>query len=205
MKAKDKKSAASLPRKPAGRISKLAHLIRDRPDQYRRMLDYVRAGAYLHVAAAAIGVTPETVSRWLSKGEKAKSGHYAEFRQDILAAVAEASLVAEVQVKQNKPETWLRCGPRRLLGDEWREADNQLVGPMNVVNTTIVPAPSLADLAAALVELSKAGVCMPVEYSPYSTPHSSEGETPNGTPKPFSESSARNPESIPPFVAPTIP
>jgi hypothetical protein len=149
--------------RPLGRVSKLSYLMRDQPDLYATMLNYVRAGAYLHVAAAAIGVAPETVSRWLSKGENAKSGPYAQFRQDVLSAIAGASVVAESQVKQSKPETWLRCGPRRLLGEQWREAESHSPVAVNVENATIVPPPSLADLAAALIELAKAGICLPLD------------------------------------------
>jgi hypothetical protein len=126
------------------------------------MLNYVRAGAYLHVAAAAIGVAPDTISRWLKKGENARNGSdYSRFRRYVLSAVAEASLVAEAQVKQSKPETWLRCGPRRLLGDEWREADGSANAAVNIESATIVTSPSRADLAAALLELHKAGICLP--------------------------------------------
>jgi hypothetical protein len=149
-----------LPARAIGRVSKLAYLLHDNRPLYAKMLNYVRAGAYLHVAAAAIGVAPETISRWLAKGERAKSGHYSQFRQDILAAVAEASVIAESELKSSKPETWLRCGPRRLLGDEWRDAADQQ--PTTVVDVSMpVPPPSLADLAAAMVELAKAGVCLP--------------------------------------------
>jgi hypothetical protein len=145
-----------MPKSKAGRASKLAYLIQDQPGLYAKMLGYVRAGAYFHVAAAAIGVAPETVSRWLSKGQKAKSGPYAQFRQDVTAAVAEAAVVTEAQVREAKPELWLKCGPRRLLGDEWRE--DQL--PTTVVNVEASgrDEPSLPDLAAALLELHKAGV-----------------------------------------------
>lgn len=95
----------------------------DTPERYQRMLEYIRAGSYLHVAAQAVGVAPETLSRWLSRGRSARSGtSYYQFRQDVTQAIAEASVVAEVAVHQSRPETWLRCGPRKLLGPEWQDS-----------------------------------------------------------------------------------
>jgi hypothetical protein len=141
-------------------------LLTDHRDRFEKMLNFIRAGAYFHVAAAAIGIPPPTFSKWLSKGERAKKGIYREFREAVLEAVAEASVVAEAELKQSKPETWLRNGPRRLLGEEWREAAEQ---PTTVVDVLVpVPPPSLADLAAAMVELAKAGVGIPVPALGYS-------------------------------------
>jgi hypothetical protein len=80
---------------------------------YSRMLLYIRSGAYDWVAAAALGITPETFYRWLRIGEKKRTGPYRNFYLDVLQARGEARMIAEVKVKQENPYSWLRSGPGR--------------------------------------------------------------------------------------------
>ena len=101
-----------------GRTSKLESLIRDRPSDYAMMIEYNRAGAFAKTAAAAVGVSPETFSRWFAKGETATSGPYRQFYQDLVQAVGLASVLAEADVHRADAKHWLKCGPRRMLGEE---------------------------------------------------------------------------------------
>lgn len=80
---------------------------------YSRMLLYIRSGAYDWVAAAALGITPETFYRWLRLGEKKKSGLYRTFYLDVLEARGFSRMTAEIKVKQENPYSWLRSGPGR--------------------------------------------------------------------------------------------
>lgn len=70
----------------AGRPTKLTD------DLAAKIVQVIRAGNYREVAARFAGVAPETLTRWLTRGEKEKCGVYATFRQSVLEAEEAAEI-----------------------------------------------------------------------------------------------------------------
>ena len=62
------------------------------PDLQERILNMIRLGNYRNVAAQAVGIAPETFSRWMSRPHDP----YRQFRQAVeqAEAMAEVSMVA---------------------------------------------------------------------------------------------------------------
>ena len=145
-----------------GRPSKLDQLLKDR-ERYEQMLQYFRLGATVTSVCGVLGIAPTTFANWMSQGRDAVKGKFREFYWDIVGAIGHASVMVEAQIKINNPMQWLKNGPRRLLGDEWRDDPDKLihidadVQHDHVVYDGRAPA-SDEDLAAALTELKNAGL-----------------------------------------------
>ena len=71
-------------RRQPGRPSKLT------PERQERIIELIRAGNYMEIAAQAAGINVATMYRWLQRGEETNSGKYHEFREAIMRARAEA-------------------------------------------------------------------------------------------------------------------
>src|SRR3990167_3122115 len=67
-----------------GRPSKLT------PEIQAKILEFVRAGNYLHIAAVASGIGETTFRRWMEQGEAQPKGRFHTFRRSLLAAEAQA-------------------------------------------------------------------------------------------------------------------
>ena len=82
------------------------------------MIMFIASRASVRSAAARIGVNPNTLSKWLSKGKTDDDGPYRELWDRVVIALGQATAEAEVELNQMKPETYLTKGPGRiLLGD----------------------------------------------------------------------------------------
>ena len=159
-----------------GRRSKLAILLEDTPDKYSQLLQWLRLGATIVSCCSSLGIDQSTFARWINRGRDATKGKYRQFYLDIMAAVGHASVIVETQIKIDNPMAWLKNGPRRLLGDEWRDDPGQSVSVSGTIEHehehAAIPydgkAPATSqDLAAALIELSNAGlVVLPSNASP---------------------------------------
>lgn len=145
-----------------GRPSKLDQLLSQR-DRYEQMLQYLRLGATVTSICGVLGVAPNTFATWMRKGKDATKGKYREFYWDVIGSIGHASVMVEAQIKVNNPMAWLKNGPRRLLGDEWRDDPDQLirleaeVDHEHVIYDGRAPATN-ESLAAALTELKNAGL-----------------------------------------------
>lgn len=135
----------------------LRELILSPVSEYPLFLDYLTAGASLTAAAAAIGRSPEVVRQWLFRARNGGRGIYARFLTDVERAIGRARVVAEAQVKERMPLTWLERGPGRELGDEWTGT------PTTVAQERPELSAPNSDLAAALIELHNAGL---IELAP---------------------------------------
>jgi transposase-like protein len=62
-------------------------------DRQKRIVEALRAGNYVSVAARFAGISPSTLFAWLRKGRAARAGRYREFHD----AVAQALTFAEVR------------------------------------------------------------------------------------------------------------
>lgn len=82
----------------------------------KEICDAVEAGAYLHVAAEAAGLTANTVARWLAD----ERPRFREFQREISSAQARARMSAEKRMLINDPKTWLTRGPGRERGEAGR-------------------------------------------------------------------------------------
>jgi len=67
---------------------------------------YIRAGNDFSVAAGAGGISPVTLSRWLRRGKKEKSGKYVKFVQAIKKAEGEAEVHAVAIIRQAMGKSW---------------------------------------------------------------------------------------------------
>jgi transposase len=68
----------------AGRPSKLT------PEVQEKILNAIRTGAFIETAAAAAGIHRDTFYEWMKRGEKAPSGMYREFKEQLDIAIAES-------------------------------------------------------------------------------------------------------------------
>lgn len=99
---------------PVGRQTKLT------PEVQKKIVDAVRAGAFLSVAARYAGVGPSTLMLWMERGRqvtsrKAKDAIYLEFLEEVEAAEAQAEVAANLQ--------W-----RAAWAKDWHAAKDWLVG-----------------------------------------------------------------------------
>lgn len=83
------------------------------PERCAAIIEDIRQGAFLHVAAAANGVTVATLNRW----RRDPAPEFAEFAAALDRAQGRARVHAEHRVHAEKPAIWLRLGPGRDHGD----------------------------------------------------------------------------------------
>jgi hypothetical protein len=85
------------------------------PEIEQSILNFIRAGAFPHVAAEAAGIPREVFDTWINLAEKPNRNHgrYRRFVVKIKQAVAQARLLAEAQILKERPLDWLKSGPGR--------------------------------------------------------------------------------------------
>jgi hypothetical protein len=83
-----------------GRPSKLTD------ETQARICKALAVGATYALAAQYGGIGERTFYEWMEKGESAKTGRYAQFRQAIKRAEAEAAYGWLDVIEQAKTETW---------------------------------------------------------------------------------------------------
>ena len=90
------------------------------PATMQRIVDLIRAGNYLEVAATAAGIHRSTLYRWLRHGRDQKRGRYRKFLNQVEKAQAEAesrdvALIAKAASEDWKAAAWRleRKSPRR--------------------------------------------------------------------------------------------
>jgi hypothetical protein len=70
------------------------------PEVHRRIVDYLKAGAYLETAAAGAGVSKTTLYDWLRRGARATTGPHHDFAEAVQHATAEDELRGVLQVER---------------------------------------------------------------------------------------------------------
>jgi transposase len=90
------------------------------PATTQRVVDLIRAGNYLEVAATAAGIHRSTLYRWLRHGRDQKRGRYRKFLSQVEKAQAEAesrdvALIAKAAGEDWRAAAWRleRKAPRR--------------------------------------------------------------------------------------------
>jgi hypothetical protein len=88
------------------------------PALQEKIVSYVRAGGFAHVAAEAAGLPRAVFARWMRLGERADAPElYQRFTRAIREAEAQSRLQAEVSVRGDKPLDWLKAGPGKTGPD----------------------------------------------------------------------------------------
>jgi hypothetical protein len=83
-----------------------------------KIVAFIRAGGFAHVAAEAAGLPHAVFARWLARGEQADApANYRAFARAIREAEAQARLQAELNVRRDKPLDWLKAGPGKASAD----------------------------------------------------------------------------------------
>lgn len=144
----------------------LAVLTEQFPDQYEQLIQNLAMGATLTASACAIGLNPDTLSKWIKRGTEQKRGVYADFWNRVRQAVGIASVIAEATIHKRDPMAWLRIGPRRILSNEWSDNAANEVTPSSQSNSPAAVSITIIDgkavlpsdaITSALIELQKAG------------------------------------------------
>jgi hypothetical protein len=113
-------------------------------DEIERMiLSYVRAGAFLHVAAQAAGISPRTLFDWLNRAEggpgaRPSTPRLDSFAQKLRIAQAETRVGAEARVYRDNPALWLKNAARskgELEG--WSDPAKASSAPTNTLEAWI--------------------------------------------------------------------
>lgn len=128
----------------------LQEFIRDEK-RLKTLLDALSLGGSLETAAYLVDLSPSTLWRWLDMGKLGKSEDAEELSYKIHNAMAQAALLAEANIRDSQPLTWLR-GPYSRHVKAW--SDNE--EPASSARPDAVP--HYADMAEALLELHRAGI-----------------------------------------------
>jgi hypothetical protein len=94
------------------------------------IVEWIRKGAFNHIAAEANSITSRTFDNWMRRGRnamlelekengsiRAREYRYLAFFLSVRKAHAECRAEAEHQVLMTDPRTWLRAGPGRPKPD----------------------------------------------------------------------------------------
>jgi hypothetical protein len=148
-------------------IARLKEIEKVAPDKISRFLGALRGGAGFAAAAGLLGMSPETIKRWMGRGASARSGPYRQFYLSVISALQVATTLAEVKVKEMNPLKWLQNGPGRYVTDDWHEQPRkvevdvdqsvQVQGGYTVEGKVQV---QHVDVISALKELKAAGISL---------------------------------------------
>lgn len=88
------------------------------PALQEKIVSFIRAGGYPHVAAEAAGLPRQVFARWRARGRRADAPPaYRDLERAICEAEAQARLDTEVKVRTDKPLDWLKAGPGKDRDD----------------------------------------------------------------------------------------
>lgn len=106
-----------------GRTTKL------NPERQAIIVEAVREGNAIEVAAQAAGISHQTFYNWLERGEKAESGIYFEFFEAIKKAESEAEQYHVANIKKASKKQWQAAAwwLERKFPDRWGRRDRQQV------------------------------------------------------------------------------
>jgi hypothetical protein len=95
------------------------------PDIQQTIIAFIRAGAFDYIAAQAAGLSPRTFQDYMARGEgrhptRRPTARLRAFAHAVRRAQAEARVVAETRVFQQRPHWWLTHAARTVPGhDGW--------------------------------------------------------------------------------------
>lgn len=191
------RSVVGAVRIPAPRNSLLAELVKRRQSIYAAILGRIMCGSSLIAAACAVGLSRETVRRWMIEGlENQQAGedtYYARFASDVYAALAHSVGEAELAVMRRNPIEYLRSGPGRAFYQErenyWQPVDPRAapstsdIEPLVEIASEQTDTLSASRASEALDRLKELGIIDNPEYAKQIIEQSGQGrELVNGSP-----------------------
>ena len=128
-------------------------------DRIGLFLSYLSAGASPGSAGGALGIAPSSIQNWMERGREKKGRLYVRFIGDVTRCISEATVLAETKVSKRDEKYWLRHGPAKRIGIEWKEdADTEKQELSTVVNDQAHLTADSNDVMLALQELRSAGI-----------------------------------------------
>jgi len=128
------------PRKPTAALTK-------------EVAAFIRRGGYPHMAAEAAGIPVPVFEVWLKRAEQPRaSSAYRLFAAEVRKAQAHARILAEVELFQSDPKTWLKSGPGRDQVDSPGWSTTAPPADHTPVAVNLVFDSALRDLWAALLD-----------------------------------------------------
>lgn len=155
-------SAPKLSRWQSANVT-LEQFIADKP-RLAKFLEAIRIGAHPRTAAAVVGLSDKNLMRWIAIGSECEEGSLqGELFELVRTSIGNASLLAEAAVLNSSPATYLKSTTRAVLHTDSSAQPAIPEAPTNQSTNDIqaVPTLTLHDLAAAMLELSRAGICIP--------------------------------------------
>lgn len=118
------------------------------PEVKTRLFDYVRQGVPLDQAAAASGISYQTILNWCERGKSEGKGQYFDFFEEYTRERAVSLIPPQLNWRRQFPTDWRACQAylRVRDPDNWREPERGMSG-MNVQGENvliIVPEPASA-------------------------------------------------------------
>lgn len=112
-----------------GRKCLLYGIVEHSPDQYKRMIQFIRQGVSLNVAATRIDVGERTFYDWGAQGAEDAINeldtYFSRFWRDVRRAIATKASECEQDVAAKNPTRWLALGAGRIFGNKWNERRGQ--------------------------------------------------------------------------------
>lgn len=137
-----------------GRADKLT------PETQKKILDAVRAGAYMEQAAHHAGINQATLYRWLERGAGDDApARFREFREALTRARADAEVGAVAALRRAMPDDWRAAAffLERSFPVRWRRRDSHEHtgpdgGPVRITDVDLsrLPAEDLEQLERIL-------------------------------------------------------
>jgi len=89
----------------------------------------IRAGNYIETAAAAAGISKNTLYEWLRDGARAKTGLKRRFRDEVMQALAMSEILDLQTIRDAAKEEWQAAAWRleRRFPDRWRRRDSTVI------------------------------------------------------------------------------
>jgi len=75
---------------------------------------FLRSGAFPHIAAEAAGIPRDVFAGWIRKASQPRARKvYRDFQLEVIQAMAQARITAEMKAFKDAPLAWLTRGPGR--------------------------------------------------------------------------------------------
>jgi len=125
----------------SGRPTKLFN-----PRVRQTIIDAIRNGCYIHVAARAAGIDRATFFRWMADGEQQKSGVYRDFYDEVktVEAACEAESIRVIQTAGLTTWTARAWFLERKYPERWARRER--------IETTVEPEPNVTTLSDSELE-----------------------------------------------------
>ena len=96
------------------------------PEICQRIVTAIRAGNYAEPAARSAGISPATYYRWLRRGQKAPSGIYRDFCEEVRRAESDAEVHAVAVIRRAMSGDWRAAAHylERRYPDRWRRRES---------------------------------------------------------------------------------